>query len=135
MSSLTLVASFIKFLKNEIGTGLINAESSESIESNDLLLNCDNIIFINFFFTTVAIQCLTDAFGVNDALLTDASLPDLKALLLTKNSNKESDKAEAERHKLRGNEFMASKMGVEAVDCYTKAINFDCENAIVDSNR
>lgn len=89
-------------------------------------------------FVLVAIQCLSEAFELNDALIKHLSLSDLSALVKGSLSPKEvtlENKAEAERFKVQGNEFIAANKPEKALECYSQAINLDSSNAIYFSNR
>ena len=53
----------------------------------------------------------------------------------SKEGSNQENKAEAERQKVEGNEFIAANKPEKAVESYSKAINLDPSNAIYFSNR
>lgn len=92
--------------------------------------------FISWFYL-VAIQCLSEAFELNDSLIKYLSVSDLASLIKGTSSQEVSadNKAEAEREKAKGNEFIAANKPEKALECYSKAIELDPTNAIYFSNR
>lgn len=128
-----LALGIVDFLTTSINDGTISSDDKESVE--------------------VAIDCLTDVFGVDLAdkskvygssnLLTlfsafqklqaskSASADDEKAPATVS----DEDKAKAEALKLEGNKAMGARSFQEAIDAYTKAIALNPTNAIYLSNR
>lgn len=134
----TVVASFISFLRQQN----ISEEHTEGIESNiptpfDILVLFT--LYPSFYFI-VAIQCLSEAFELNDSLIKYLSVTDLASLIKGSSSSSSvpvssDNKAEAERQKVQGNEFIAANKPEKALECYSQAINLDPSNAIYFSNR
>ncbi|EUB62876.1 Small glutamine-rich tetratricopeptide repeat-containing protein beta [Echinococcus granulosus] len=108
------------FLRNECSS---NEYSSDTIESLE-----------------VAKQCIESAFDVSDNLDTDTDLLMLfaRATSASKPNARQvtlEDKIKAESLKTQGNSFMVSEKFDEAIDCYSKAISLDPNNAIYYCNR
>ena len=89
------------------------------------------------YFILVAIQCLSETFGLNESLISSLSVPNLASLILKGSSSSTLviDTVEADRQKLLGNEFINAYEFEKAIECYTKAIQHDPHNAIYFSNR
>lgn len=86
-------------------------------------------------FFLVSIQCLSEAFNLNDSLITSLSVPDLASVIVKGSSASKDITVEAERQKTLGNEFITANKPEKAVECYDKAIELDPRNAIYFSNR
>lgn len=86
-------------------------------------------------------QCICEAFQLDDSLISSIGNLDLSALIKgngnqsEREPSKSIDFAEAERQKALGNEFIAANKPEKAVECYDKAISLDSSNAIYFSNR
>ncbi|KAI7687293.1 Small glutamine-rich tetratricopeptide repeat-containing protein beta [Sarcoptes scabiei] len=119
-----LVASFMKFLSEEMKGDELSSEAKDSIE--------------------VTLQCLEEAYKINPV---DGTLPSSVPLLeiFAANCNQPSkivkkeisaeEKIKANELKNQGNEFMESGQFANAVDAYTKAIEIDKTNPIYYCNR
>ncbi|XP_043278936.1 small glutamine-rich tetratricopeptide repeat-containing protein alpha-like [Venturia canescens] len=122
MATKGLVASIIQFLTQQLEEGDITADSRESLE--------------------VAIQCLESAYNVqaSDALpnfnLQSAyqAAADSARPIIKKEATAE-EKAEAERLKTEGNNFMKEEKPHDALRSYTKAIELDGSKAVYYCNR
>ncbi|XP_033117080.1 small glutamine-rich tetratricopeptide repeat-containing protein alpha-like [Anneissia japonica] len=140
-----LVYAILEFLNQQVESGALNEDATESVE--------------------VSMQCLESAYGVSisddviqSQLSTGKSLLDIftSATGLSANSNSsadkasggcsiaaaaglavisEEDKAKAEQLKGEGNEFMKGEKYEDAVNCYSKAISIDNNNAVFYCNR
>lgn len=111
----------------------------------ELKVKLKNLIFICILIIIiflVAMQCISEAFGLEESFIASTSSIDLLQLIKgTKSSSAASSSsstenlAEAEREKARGNEFIAANKPELAVECYDKAISLDSSNAVYFSNR
>jgi len=125
-----LVYSIIQFLCDQLQSGSLSADATESLE--------------------VAIQCLEQAYGFShDDATARANLSATTPLLeLFRQSNASSTefnatneaitsekRQQAEELKNKGNSLMKAELFDEAVECYTKAIQLDGTNAIYYCNR
>ena len=124
-----LALGIVDFLNTSINDGTISADDKDSVE--------------------VAIECLSDVFGVdlankskvygNQSLLTLFTA--FQKLQASKSTDakvsgvSEESKAKAESYKLEGNKAMGSKAYQDAIEQYTKAIELNPHNAIYFSNR
>lgn len=115
-----LVSSFVNFLKDELSSNHLSADSCESLE--------------------VAVQCLESAYDLGN----DDSAPETNTEPLINIFNKhlsenqkaiEKAKAEAEALKNEGNNLMKSERYLDALDHYTRAIILDANNAVYYCNR
>ncbi|XP_039259914.2 small glutamine-rich tetratricopeptide repeat-containing protein beta-like [Styela clava] len=114
--STRLVSSILRFLKDELDK--VTPEQAESLE--------------------VSIQCLRLAYDVTEEDSDEPSLLDIYIKAVPQEEIKpisEEQKAEAEKLKQQGNEFMKKEMFDEAVASYTKAIDVDSMNAVYYCNR
>ena len=111
---------------------------------------------------TVSVQCIGEAFGVDETndeqraqlSIKPATLKSIFDVYLKTQASRAStsaqpktaptptpagpsatDKAEAEKLKQTGNQHMTSKKFAEAIDAYTKAIALDPKNPVYYSNR
>uniref|UniRef100_A0A0A9WFW2 Small glutamine-rich tetratricopeptide repeat-containing protein alpha n=1 Tax=Lygus hesperus TaxID=30085 RepID=A0A0A9WFW2_LYGHE len=115
-----LMISILHHLRGELRSGHLDSEQTEGLE--------------------VAIQCLESIYGVHDGLLVEPSLLEIyKSFLITSIVNKpdasQEDKANAEKLKTDGNTAMNNGLFNEAIELYTKAINYDPKNAVYYCNR
>lgn len=128
-----LALGIVDFLTTSINDGTISSDDKDSVE--------------------VAIECLSDVFGVdladkskvygNQSLLTlftafqklQASKQAKPAEETSTSTVSEEAKAQAETFKLQGNKAMGARSYQEAIDAYTKAIELNPTNAIYLSNR
>jgi len=117
-----LVASIIQFLTQQLEEGDITADSRESLE--------------------VAIQCLESAYNVqasdapaNFNLFNTYKTAVENAGPSIKREATAEEKAEAERLKNEGNNFMKEDKAQEALQSYTKAIALDGSKAVYYCNR
>ncbi|KAG0420587.1 hypothetical protein HPB47_003417 [Ixodes persulcatus] len=98
----------------------------------------------------VAVQCLETAYGVsiddlsNDSLLVSRTLLDIFREVVVQEHAQvhetlpeptEAQRAEAEKYKQEGNNMMKLEMYTAALECYTKAISLDGNNAVYYCNR
>lgn len=121
----TVVASFISFLrKQNFSEEHFEGIESKKVESHIFSLSC-----------LVAIQCLSETFGLEDKMISSLAVPDLVSLVKGTGNTEKPDKSEAESQKTLGNEFIAANKPEQAVECYSKAIKIDPSNAIYFSNR
>ncbi|KAK7081372.1 hypothetical protein SK128_024434, partial [Halocaridina rubra] len=134
-----LVYSMIQFLQSQLENGAnSNGLTEEGVESVE-----------------VALQCLETAYGVS-LVQSELALPvslyqmfieatkghipvqetqSSTTAPMTEAQPSEADKAEAEDLKNRGNQLMRDENFTEALDCYTKAITKDSNNAVYYCNR
>lgn len=137
-----LVLSILDFLRDGMNDGTVKEDDKESLE--------------------VAIQCIGEAFGVDETndqqraqlSIKPATLKSIFDVYLKTQASRAStsaqpkatstptpagpsttDKAEAEKLKQLGNQYMTSKKFTDAIDAYTKAIAFDPKNPVYYSNR
>ncbi|KAK2145566.1 hypothetical protein LSH36_673g01049 [Paralvinella palmiformis] len=131
MSELTkhLIVAILKFLEDQRQNGGLSEDATESLE--------------------VAGQCLESAYGVDlleSSTLAKYPLPDdllgifqagLDAKKRTKRGPPASvaDKEAADKLKVEGNNFMKQEKITEAVECYSRAIELDNNNAVYYCNR
>jgi len=109
-----LAASIINFLKTEASSDKLGEDASEGLE--------------------VAIQCLETAYGLED-VNTSMSIDLFQIFNDALSKSMEGDKVKAENFKADGNNLMKSEKFHEAIECYTKAINNDPNNAVYYCNR
>ncbi|CAD0204635.1 unnamed protein product [Chrysodeixis includens] len=115
MSDIKIVAvSIVNFLKKQLEGDSLSVDSRESVE--------------------VGVQCIETAFelGPEDAA---KSVDLLQLVRQSLNTNPQSARAEAERLKNEGNEFMKSDRHKEALEKYTRAIELDYSNPVYFCNR
>lgn len=131
MSELTkhLVVAILKFLEDQRQNGGLSEDATESLE--------------------VAGQCLESAYGVDlleSSTLAKYPLPDdllsifqagLDAKKRTRRGPPASvaDKEAADKLKVEGNNFMKQEKITEAIECYSRAIDLDNNNAVYYCNR
>jgi len=125
-----LVVGILQFLEDQRRNGGLSDDAVESLE--------------------VASQCLESAYGVD--LLESATLQQFPipadgliavfhAGIQAKNEEKRgpqssvADKESADKLKVEGNEFMKKEMVAEAIECYSRAIDLDRNNAVYYCNR
>ncbi|XP_068619659.1 small glutamine-rich tetratricopeptide repeat-containing protein alpha-like [Battus philenor] len=114
MSEIKIVAaSIVNFLKQQLEGDGLNSDSRESVE--------------------VGVQCIETAFELSPQEL--AQGVDLLQLVRQQRNHVASGRAEAEKLKNEGNEFMKAERFREAFDKYSKAIEIDPRNAVYFSNR
>ncbi|CAN7976020.1 small glutamine-rich tetratricopeptide repeat-containing protein beta [Ixodes scapularis] len=125
-----LVLSIVQFLRQQLQTADLSSDAKESVE--------------------VAVQCLETAYGVsiddlsNDSLLVSRTLLDIFREVVVQEHAQvhetlpeptEAQRAEAEKYKQEGNNMMKLEMYTAALECYTKAISLDGNNAVYYCNR
>jgi len=111
-----LASAIIAHFKNEISSKRLSDEAVESLE--------------------VAVQCIEEAYRLQDASY--ESMNSLPLLQMFQNKNSQADpsaKAEAEIMKAEGNEYMKAEQYQKAIESYSKAIAKDGNNAVYYSNR
>ncbi|XP_074641725.1 small glutamine-rich tetratricopeptide repeat-containing protein alpha-like [Tubulanus polymorphus] len=118
-----LVFSIIKFLDDEITSGKLGDDATESLE--------------------VARQCLETAYGVslssadyqNDKKLIDIFTEAMGTSAQPQKIPTLAEKAEAEQRKQEGNDLMKADKYMEAMNLYTQALDLDPTNAVYYCNR
>ncbi|XP_076352981.1 small glutamine-rich tetratricopeptide repeat-containing protein beta-like isoform X1 [Tachypleus tridentatus] len=129
-----LVAAIIQFLGDQLHNGDLTSDAKESLE--------------------VAIQCLETAYAVRHDSPTSASVTTNRSLLdIFRDATQqqwslgddgssslppkacEQDKEKAEKLKNEGNNLMKLEKYTDAIECYTKAIMLDGNNAVYYCNR
>ena len=109
-----IVAAFVKALQNDIKSGSITGDKVDSAD--------------------VAIQCIKDIYDLTDAQVSAAGTLSIKPVILEKDIS-EVDRAQAEEYKTKGNESLAAKRYDDAIEAYTKAIEFNPTSAVYYCNR
>lgn len=121
-----LIYAIVKFLRDQLTINELPPDGAEGVE--------------------VAIQCLESAYNIssteNSKLEVSKPLVDIfKSYLIgqpIQNGSVEAspeDKAQAEKFKNEGNNFLHAENYKEAVGCYTRAITLDPNNAVYYCNR
>lgn len=124
-----LVLSIVQFLRQQLQTEELTADAKESVE--------------------VAVQCLETAYGVSmddpsqSHLLEARTLLDMfrevtlqdQARTYSCPESTTAQQAEAEKYKQEGNNMMKMEQYAAALDCYTRAIALDGNNAVYYCNR
>ncbi|CAK1593623.1 unnamed protein product [Parnassius mnemosyne] len=114
MSEIKIVAaSIVNFLRQQLEGDVLSNDSRESVE--------------------VGVQCIETAFELSPEELAQGI--DLLQLVRQQRGNASTNRADAEKLKNEGNEFMKAERYREAFDKYSKAIELDPRNAVYFSNR
>jgi len=111
-----LASAIIVHLKKEISSKRLSDEAAESLE--------------------VAVQCIEEAYKLEDK--SHVSINSTPLLQIFQNRNFQTnlnEKADAERLKAEGNDFMKAEQYQNAIDSYSQAIQKDGKNAVYYCNR
>ncbi|CAG9557921.1 unnamed protein product [Danaus chrysippus] len=115
MSEIKIVAaSIINFLKQQLESDSLSADSRESVE--------------------VGVQCIETAFELTPEELSKG-VDLLQLVKKQKGGATPADRVEAEKLKNEGNEFMKAERHKEALEKYSRAIELDPQNSVFFCNR